>query len=250
LVPICKISWITAKILNIPGDCILKIIKRDFTVVVVIAILISSLTATIAPATHAVEKAGSKCTVFGKTVVKGKTKRTCVKVTEYKWGAAPIKPALASIYNPVLPGNKFKLNTLQFQAGPVNFDFGDEVCRENAFNDGCVFNGALLSSVDPDSPNRWIGVDLLITNLTKKSIGAVDLNYSFYMILPNGKYIESARGVIYENAPIDIKLAPNVPTTMRVAFALPKVIENLNPIIVVRDDSAATSKEYFFYLNW
>jgi hypothetical protein len=227
-----------------------KIIKRDFTVVFVIAILISSLTATIAPATHAAEKAGSKCSVFGKTVVKGKTKLTCVKVTEYKWVAAPMKPALASIYNPVLPGNKFKLNTLQFQAGPVNFDFGDEVCRENAFNDGCIFNGALPSSVDPDSPNRWIGVDLLITNLTKKSIGAVDLNYSFYMILPNGKYIESARGVIYENAPIDITLVPSAPTTMRVAFALPKVIENLNPIIVVRDDSAATSKEYFFYLNW
>ena len=228
----------------------MKIIKRDFMVVFLIAVLISALTATIAPASHAAEKVGSKCSVFGKTVVKGKTKLTCVKVTEYKWVAAPINPPLASIYNPVLPGNKFKLNTLQFQAGPVNFDFGDEVCRENAFNDGCVFNSALLSSVDPDSPNRWIGVDLLITNLTKKSIGAVDLNYSFYMILPNGKYIESARGVNYENAPIDITLVPSVPTTMRVGFALPKVIENLNPIIVVRDDSAATSKEYFFYLNW
>lgn len=199
---------------------------------------------------QAVEKAGSKCNTFGKTVVKGKTKLTCVKVTEYKWVAAPIKPALGSIYNPVIPGNKFKMNTLQFQAGPVNFDFGDEVCRENAFNDGCIFNGALQSSVDPDSTNRWIGVDLVITNLTKKIIGAVDLNYSFYMILPNGKYIESARGVIYENAPIDISLSPNVPTTMRVAFALPKAIDNLNPIIVVRDDSTSPSKETFFYLNW
>jgi hypothetical protein len=37
---------------------------------------------------------------------------------------------------------------------------------------------------------------------------------------------------------------------MRVGFALPKVIENLNPIIVVRDDSGATGKDYFFYLNW
>lgn len=228
----------------------MQIIKIHFRVAFVIAILISLLTITTAPTSFAVEKAGSKCSVFGKTVVKGKTKLTCVKVTEYKWVAAPIKPALASVYNPVLPGNKFKLNSLQFQAGLVNFDFGDEVCRENAFNEGCFFNGALLSLVDPESPNRWIGVDLLITNLTKKTVGAVDLNYSFYMILPNGKYIESARGVIYENAPIDIKLAPNVPTTMRVAFALPKVIENLNPIIVVRDDSATTSKEYFFYLNW
>jgi hypothetical protein len=24
----------------------------------------------------------------------------------------------------------------------------------------------------------------------------------------------------------------------------------LNPIIVIRDDSGATTKEYFFYLNW
>ena len=202
------------------------------------------------PVTHAVEKPGAKCTVFGKTVVKGKTKLTCVKVTEYKWVAAPIKPAIGSIYNPVLPGKSFKINTLQFQAGPVNFDFGDEVCRENAFNDGCIFNKGLDSSVDPNSPNRWIGVDLILTNLTKKSIGAVDLNYSFYMILPTGKYIESARGVIYENAPIDITLAPNSPTTMRVAIALPKAIENLNPIIVVRDDSGETTKEFFFYLNW
>ncbi len=223
---------------------------RNFRIAFVMSILISLLSTPLITNAQAVEKVGSKCTAFGKTVVKGKTKLTCVKVTEYKWVAAPVKPAIASIYNPVLPGNKFKINTLQFQAGPVNFDFGDEVCRENAFNDGCIFNGALLSSVDPDSPNRWIGVDLLVTNLTKKSISAVDLNYSFYMILPNGKYIESARGVIYENAPIDISLAPSIQTTMRVAFALPKAIENLNPIIVVRDDSATASKEYFFYLNW
>ena len=223
---------------------------RNFRIAFVMSILIGFLSTPLINSAQAVEKAGSKCTAFGKTVVKGKTKLTCVKVTEYKWVAAPVKPAIASIYNPVLPGNKFKVNTLQLQAGPVNFDFGDEVCRENAFNDGCIFNGALLSSVDPNSPNRWIGVDLLVTNLTKKSIGSVDLNYSFYMILPNGKYIESARGVIYENAPIDISLAPSIQTTMRVAFALPKAIENLNPIIVVRDDSATTSKEYFFYLNW
>jgi hypothetical protein len=37
---------------------------------------------------------------------------------------------------------------------------------------------------------------------------------------------------------------------MSVAFALSKGIENLNPIIVVRDDSGAKAKEYFFYLNW
>ncbi len=223
---------------------------KNFRIAFVMSILIGFLSTPLITTAQAVEKAGSKCTAFGKTVVKGKTKLTCVKVTEYKWVAAPVKPAIASIYNPVLPGNKFKVNTLQFQAGPINFAFGDEVCREHAFNDGCIFNGALLSSVDPNSPNRWIGVDLLVTNLTKKSIGAVDLNYSFYMILPNGKYIESARGVIYENAPIDISLAPSIQTTMRVAFALPKAIENLNPIIVVRDDSATTSKEYFFYLNW
>jgi hypothetical protein len=224
--------------------------KSNFRYLFAFALSVSLLTLTMTPVTHAVEKAGAKCTAFGKTVVKGKTKLTCVKVTEYKWVAAPVKPALASVYNPVVPGNRFKINTLQFQAGPVNFDFGDEVCQENSFNDGCIFNGALQPTVDPESPNRWIAVDLIITNLAKKTVSAVDLNYSFYMILPNGKYIESARGVIYENAPIDITLAPNSPTTMRVGFALPKVIDNLNPIIVIRDDSTATSKEYFFYLNW
>jgi len=43
---------------------------------------------------------------------------------------------------------------------------------------------------------------------------------------------------------------PGIPTTMRVAFALPKVVENLNPILVIKDDSGDKSKEYFFYLNW
>jgi len=76
------------------------------------------------------------------------------------------------------------------------------------------------------------------------------LNYSFYMILPTGKYIENAREVLFENAPIDISLLPGIPTTMRVAFALPKVVENLNPILVIKDDSGDKSKEYFFYLNW
>lgn len=224
--------------------------KAKFRTSLVVLIAIFSLSSIMVPATHAVEKAGAKCTAFGKTVVKGKTKLTCVKVTEYKWVSAPVKPALGSIYNPVLPGRKLSFNSLQFQTDKVNFDFGDEVCRENAFNDGCMFSGALAASVDPESPNRWISVDLVITNLTKKRISAVDLNYSFYMILPNGKYIESDRGVIYESAPIDITLNPSIPTTMRVGFALPKVIENLNPIIVVRDDSGATGKDYFFYLNW
>lgn len=224
--------------------------KARFHSLLVVLIVIFSLSSTVLPATHAVEKAGAKCPTAGKTVVQGKTKLTCTKVTEYKWVAAPIRAVLGSKQNPVLPGGKFKINTLQFQAGPVNFNFGDELCRENAFNDGCVFNRELPSSVDPESPNRWIGVDLIITNLTKKTIGAVDLNYSYYMILPTGKYVESARGVIYKNAPIDISLPPSTPTTMSVAFALSKGIENLNPIIVVRDDSGAKAKEYFFYLNW
>ncbi len=228
----------------------MKKIKARIKATSAIALTCLLLASTTGPTANAIEKAGSKCTAFGKTVVKGKTKLTCVKVTEYKWVPTPGKPALASIYNPVLPGGKFKVNSLQFQAGAVNFNFGDEVCRENAFNDGCIFNGSLAPSVDPNSPNRWIGVDLVITNLTKKSIGAVDLNYSFYMILPDGKYIENARGVIYKNAPIDISLAPSIPTTMRVAFTLPEVIDNLNPIIVVRDDSGSTSREYFFYLDW
>ena len=220
---------------------------KFFLALVLSFFLLSTL---ILPASSAVEKAGSKCSTFGKTVVKGKTKLTCVKVTEYKWTAVPLKPAAASIYNPVLPGNKFKINSLQFQASTVNFDFGSEVCRENAFNDGCIFDNTLKPIVDPDSLNRWIGVDLVITNLMPKTVGAVDLNYSFYLILPTGKYIENARGVLFENAPINISLAPSVPTTMRVAFALPKVVENLNPILVIRDDSGDKSKEYFFYLNW
>ena len=228
----------------------LKLSKAKFRSSLIVLFVIFLISSTIVPATHAVEKAGAKCTAVGKTVVKGKTKLTCVKVTEYKWVVAPVKPALSTINNPVPPGRKFKVNTLEFQTDKVNFDFGDEVCRENGFNEGCKFSGALASSVDPESPNRWISVDLIITNLTKKRIGAVDLNYSFYMILPNGKYIESDRGVIYESAPIDITLNPGVPTTMRVGFALPKVVENLNPIIVARDDSGAKGKDYFFYLNW
>ena len=196
------------------------------------------------------ETAGSKCTTLGKTVVKGKVKLTCVKVTEYKWAATPVKPALASFYNPVLPGNKFKIGTIQFQAGTVNFEFGDEVCRENGFNDGCVFDQGLIGSVDPDSPNRWIGVDLVLTNQTSKTLQAVDLNFTFYMILSDGKYIESAQGISYENSPIEITLPANKSTTMRIAYALPKTINNLNPILVVRDNSAAKAKDYFFYLNW
>lgn len=226
------------------------VVKEKLHRLLLLLLLIFSLSTTVVPASHAVEKAGAKCTAAGKTVVQGKTKLTCTRVTEYKWVATPIRSALGTKENPVIPGSKFKINTLQFQAGAVDFNFGDELCRENAFNEGCVFNRGFPSSVDPESPNRWIGVDLIVTNLTKKNIGAVDLNYSYYMILPTGRYVESARGVIYTNAPVDISLPPSTPTTMRVAFALSKAIENLNPIIVVSDDSGAKAKEYFFYLNW
>jgi hypothetical protein len=196
------------------------------------------------------ETAGSKCTTLGKTVVKGKIKLTCVKVTEYKWAPTPVKPALASFSNPVPPSNKFKIGTMQFQAGAVNFEFANEVCQENGFNDGCVFDNSLIGSVDPNSPNRWIGVDLILTNQSTKTLQAVDLNFTYYMILPNGKYIESAQGITYENSPIEITLPANKSTTMRIAYELPKSIDNLNPILVVRDNSAAKPKDYFFYLNW
>ena len=220
--------------------------RRSSWVVVAIVLFGSIL---VQPA-QAAETAGSKCSALGKTVVKGKTKLTCVQVTEFKWVATPVKPVLASIYNPVLPGKKFKVNTTQFQTGAVNFEFGEEVCRENVFNDGCAFNKDLTGSVDPDSPNRWIGVDLILTNSTSKTLKGIDLDFSFYMILADGTYIQSDQGLTYENSPIEITLPANKSTTMRIAFALPKTINNLNPILVVRDNSAAKSKEYFFYLNW
>jgi len=81
--------------------------KAKFGTSLIVLISIFSLSSIMLPATHAVEKAGAKCTTFGKTVVKGKTKLTCVKVTEYKWVVAPIKPAVGTIYNPVLPGKSF-----------------------------------------------------------------------------------------------------------------------------------------------
>jgi hypothetical protein len=70
------------------------------------------------------------------------------------------------------------------------------------------------------------------------------------MILADGKYIESDQGLTYENSPIELTLPANKSTTTRIAYALPKTINNLNPILVIRDNSAAKSKEYFFYLNW
>jgi hypothetical protein len=70
------------------------------------------------------------------------------------------------------------------------------------------------------------------------------------MILSDGTYIESDQGLTYENSPIEINLPANKSTTMRIAYALPKTINNLNPILVVRDNSVAKLKEYFFYLNW
>ena len=224
--------------------------KRNFRSAFLAVLTVILIGGGLVPTANAAETAGSKCATFGKTIVKGKIKLTCVKVTEYKWVATPVKPALASVYNPVPPGGKYKIGTLQLQAGAVNFEFGDEVCRENGFNDGCAFNGGLIATVDPESPNRWIGVDLALTNLTTKSLEAVDLNFTFYFILPGGKYFESSREISYANSPIEINLPPNKATTMRVAFALPKSVSNLNPILVVRDDSGAKSKEYFFYLNW
>jgi len=168
-----------------------KIIKRDFMVVFLIAVLISALTATIAPASHAAEKVGSKCSVFGKTVVKGKTKLTCVKVTEYKWVAAPIKPALASIYNPVLPGNKFKLNTLQFQAGPVNFDFGDEVCRENAFNDFKRGNSRVLISSNVTAR----GIDIQQVSIVINFDLPKDVNTYLHRIGRSGRWGRKGIGI-------------------------------------------------------
>lgn len=220
------------------------------SLVPVVLVMALSINLGLATFSVAAEKAGQKCTSFGKSVVKGKTKLTCVRVTEYKWTATPIKPPLGSVFNPVNPGVKLKLNSLAFQTGQVNFEFGEEVCSENFFNSGCKYDTLLKSSVDPESTKRWIGIDLIISNLTTKIIGAVDLNYSYYIILPNGKYIENEREVSYKNSPIEIELLPSVATSMRIGFYLPKDVINLNPIIVVRDDSGKSSKEYFFYLNW
>ena len=202
------------------------------------------------PGAIAAEKVGSKCAMFGKTVIQGKNKLTCIKVTEYKWVSTPIKPPLASVFNPVQPGSKFKISTLQFQAKSVNFDFGFEVCNISIFNDGCQLDARASSSIDPESANRWVGVELSVVNLTDKKLEATDLNFSFYLILPNGKYLENAQAAIYDNSPISISLSPKIATTMQVGFFLPKSVLNLNPVIIIRDDAGTTSKDYFFYLNW
>lgn len=223
---------------------------RNLFWILALFIFLIALNVAISSPGSAAEKAGAKCTTFGKSLIQGKIKLTCVRVSEYKWVATPIKPTLGSVYNPILPGAKFKIDLLQFQSGTVNFEFGEEVCLENIFNDGCYLNPETGSTIDPNSSKRWISVDLLVTNLSKKIISGIDLNYSYYLILPNGKYIESDVSATYQNSPIEIRLIPNINTKMRVGFFVTKDVSNLNPIIVIRNDTLKISKDYFFYLNW
>ena len=211
-----------------------------------IALILSSTTFTFA----ATPKKGAVCSKLGQTSGKGTKKLTCSPVTSLRWIATPIKPPTGSIFAPAPMGKVVKVGNVEFSIKAVDFEIGSEICAENPFNEGCSLGPKFQGIVDLDSEVRWIGIDIQLENGFEKPLTPSSTNYIFYLVDESNNLIENNIAAVIPKNLLEISVEPGEKGSGKIAFAVPKKIEKLNPLLLVRDQSKATPKDYYFLLDW
>jgi hypothetical protein len=147
-------------------------------------------------------------------------------------------------------GKVVKVGNIEFLIKGVDFEIGSEICAENVFNEGCSLGPKLQGIVDLNSDIRWIGIDIEIENGFEKMIMPSSANYVFYLVDEANSLIENDIAAVIPKSLLEISVKPGEKGSGKIAFAVPKKIEKLNPLLLVRDQSKATPKDYYFLLDW
>lgn len=198
----------------------------------------------------ATPKKGAVCSKLGQSSGKGTKKLTCSPVTSLRWIATPIKPAVGSIFSPAKQGQSVKVGSLTFASKDIDFSIGTEICAENAFNEGCALGSKLEGVVDLNSEVRWIGLNIEVSNGTSNPITLSSGNFVFYLVQGNNELIENNIVAVVPNNLFELRIPADEKATGKIVFSVPKVVDTLNPLLLMRDQSKAAVKDYYFLLDW
>ena len=198
----------------------------------------------------ATPKKGTVCNKLGQSSGKGTKKVTCTPVTSLRWVATPVKPPVGSIFAPAQMGKFVKVGTTSFRVKSIDFGIGTQICAVNAFNDGCALGPKLEGIVDINSEIRWIGLDIEIGNDSSKDFSPSTANFVFYLVQSNNELIENNISGIVPNNLFELTIESEAKASGTIVFAVPKSVDTLNPLFLMRDQSKPVVKDYYFLLDW
>lgn len=216
-------------------------------------ILILALTlGMLGPSNYAIAapKKGSVCKKIAQTFGKGSKKVTCTPVTQLKWVSTPVKPLPGSIFAPAKPGQQVRITSADFKVENIDFNVGDSICAENAFNEGCAIGPKSQGIVDANSDIRWIGINIEVENGFQKSFSPTISEFILYLVKEDNQLIENNIAVVISNSLFDLRIESGESASGIVVFSVPKSIVGLNPLLVIRHQVGTTPKDFYFQLDW
>ena len=195
-------------------------------------------------------KKGAVCSKLGQSFGKGTKKLTCTSVTSLRWIATPVKPAIGSIFAPAKQGQSVKVGNFAIGTKEIDFSIGTEICAENAFNEGCGLGPKLEGIVDLNSEVRWIGINVEVTNSTFNAVTLSSSNFVFYLVQANNDLIENNIVAVVPNNLFELRIPAGEKSSGKIVFSVPKTVDALNPLLLMRDQSKSSVKDYYFLLDW
>ena len=204
--------------------------------------------ATIANA--ATPKKGAVCSKLGQSSGKGMNKLTCSPVTSLRWVSTPVKPAVGSIFAPAKMGQTVKVGSNKFSVKAIDFEIGTEICSSNPFNEGCVLGPKLQGLVDLNADVRWIAIDLELENGGSQSFTPSSGGYVFYLVQTNNELLENNIAAVFPQSFFDLRIGSDEKAMGKIVFSVPKAVDQLNPLLLMRDQSKSAPKDYYFFLDW
>lgn len=202
------------------------------------------------PSYASAPKAGDICKKFGASTGSGNKRIVCGYVTQLRWQSSPVKPPLGTIFNPVPAGQSLSTSFFSVKINQIDFGVGSEICSSNPFNQGCKINSNLAGEIDPDSAIRWVSVDLFFANRGKYSLSPAGSNFTYYLVLANNELLENSTTPVFTGNLSSITLSPGNSGGGRIAFAIPRESRDLNPILILRDESQTKIVDYYLLMNW
>jgi hypothetical protein len=148
-------------------------------------------------------------------------------------------------------GTTLKDGDLTYTLNSVKFNLDSVICTANGFKDGCTFDSNLNSIVDPKSSISWIAVSFTVRNSSEEIKNPEGFGTQFNLVLPGGTLLPSNDVSGYDPLLSNIRIIPGGTGTGDVLFEVPKTINSLKSLLVLRDFSDFSNQhDYYFQINW
>lgn len=201
------------------------------------------------PAESAKPKKGEKCLKLGQNIGKTSNRLTCAPVTTLRWVSNPRIPPVGSIFKPAEMGKWVEVGNIEFKVLSIDFQIGSEICWNNAWNDGCRITG-FRGEVDPDSLIRWVGVEFEVENGFVATVEPGSTRFTYFLVTSNNELIENDIVAVFNQNLMDTVLTEGEKTSGKIVFKVPKAVTDLSSLLLIRDQTKNSTKDYYFLLDW